>query len=364
MFVPMTSFRSGPVGRTVWLGGSRWSTFGRLAWFLNAATLAVAAPHFALAQSLHWTNPAPIKRGKQVLGCSAQLVNSERMTLSYVLDDGYIWRLDLSNPEWKFARGATFNVGLRVGNQYLSQTADAVDPETVRVSLQDSLTTFLALSWAWRVDLTAGAVRTRFPLAFGDRVLNDIVRCVSRYDAGSSLKRGMNVSMGTAPWQEQGQATESEMSGLSAKVYSFAGLTPAPLGDLSGLAKQLKPNAASRMGDFLVMMSVVPSDKASNPEAVAHAAVARDIKACRGAVFAGLSSLQKTSLGPAARAYSNCRLPNGGISVRYAIVPRKAGGYYLTSIIFNGPELVEGTEQSGSVLDQQLWTAMASVLSQ
>jgi len=362
MFSWVTSFKFKRPARLVRLRRSERSRCGRLTRISLAAALAVGNAEFAFGQNLHWTTPSPIKRDKQILGCSAHLVNPDGMTLSYVLDDKYIWRLDLSNPEWKFARGATFNVGLRIGNQYLGQVADAVAPGTVRVSLQDSLTTFLALSWTWRIDLTAGAVQTRFPLAFGDRVLNDIVRCVSRYDAGSSLKRGMNFSLGTAPWQEQGQAVDSEASSLSAKVASFAGLTPTPLGDLSELAKQLKPNVASRVGAFLVMMSVVPSDGASNPETVAHAAIARDVKACRGAVFAGLSSLQKTSLGPAARAYSNCRLPNGGISVRYAIVPRKAGGYYMTSIIFNGPELVETTEQSGSVLDQQVWTAMSSVL--
>jgi hypothetical protein len=280
--------------------------------------------------------------------------------LSYVIDTKYVWQLDLSNPGWKFIPGASFNIGLQIGNQYLNQSAKAVAAETVRVSLQDSLTTFLALNWTWQIGVTAGAVHTIFPLAFGDRVLNDLVRCVNRNDS-ARLKKGVNASFGTAPWQGAGQSFDTEASVFNTRITSFVALAPEPLGDMADIAKQLKPNAVSRVGTFLVMTSVVPPGEATNPEGVAHVAIDRDIKACRGDIFAGLSLL-KTPRGPAARGYSSCRMPDSGISMRYTVVPRAAGGYYFTSIVFSGPELVQTVEQNGSGLDLQAWAAISTIL--
>jgi hypothetical protein len=138
-------------------------------------------------------------------------------------------------------------------------------------------------------------------------------------------------------------------------------LAAQPLGDMAEAAKQLKPNAVSRVGSFLVTTSIVPPGEAASAEDVARVAIDRDIRACRGDIFAGLSLL-KTPHGPLARAYSSCRMPDSGLSMRYTVAPRTGGGYYFTSIVFSGPELVQTVEQSGSVLDLQASAAISTIL--
>jgi len=327
------------------------------AFYLSRLT---AAPLSAAPQAFRWTPATPIQENKQFLGCSARFSNSDGLTLVYSLSNGFVWTLELSNASWKFAKGASFTVLLRIGDLYLSQPGIAVAAQTVRVQLRDSLQTFRTLSRAWEFDLVAGAINSHFSLAFGDRVLTDLVRCVEKREVWRAAK-GIDLNLAAPPLQEMGKAFDKEAEALNSQILREAGFTAVPTGDLMPIGVRLHPNSLARVGANLVMTSVVPAAGFSDVQSLARTVIARDMRACRGEIFAGLS-FEKVQQKPTARGYMNCRTMQSGISVHYVIVNRPAGGYFLVATLFSGPELVDATEQAAAAIDQYAWTAVTAMV--
>jgi hypothetical protein len=314
----------------------------------------------AAPQTLQWTLAAPIQENKQFVGCSSRFPNSDGLTLVYSLSKTFVWSLELSNERWKFAKGASFTVLLRVGDLYLSQPGIAVAAQTVRVQLKDSLQTFQTLSRVWEFDLMAGAINSHFSLAFGDRVLTDLVRCVEKREPWRAAK-GIDLGLAAPPLQETDKGSDKEAEALNGQILRAAGAAGLLPGDLMPIGVRLHPNSLTRIGANLVMTSVVPAAGFPDVQSLAHTVIARDVRACHGEIFAGLS-FEKAQQKPAARGYMNCRNAQSGISVHYVIVSRPAGGYFLIATLFSGPELVDATEQAAAAVDQYAWATVTGMI--
>jgi hypothetical protein len=327
----------------------------------TAAAFSVFCPGWlnAAPQTLRWSPVAPILENKQFVGCSARFRNSDGLTLVYSLSKTFIWTLDLSNESWKFVKGASFTVLLRIGDLYLSQPGIAVGGQTVRVQLKDGLQTFQTLSRIWEFDLMAGAINSHFSLAFGDQVLTDLVRCVEKREVWRAAK-GIDLGLAAPPLQETDKASDKEAEALNSQILREAGTAGVLPGDLMPIGVRLHPNSLTRIGANLLMTSVVPAAGFPDVQSLAHTVIARDMRACRGEIFAGLS-FEKVQQKPAARGYMNCRNTQSGISVRYVIVSRPAGGYFLIATLFSGPELVDATEQAAAAIDQYVWTTVTAM---
>ena len=314
----------------------------------------------AAAQPSRWTPPNPEQDNNHFVGCSARFKNADGLSLIYSLSRSLVWSLELSNDAWKFVNGASFNVLLRIGDLYLSQPAVAISDRTVRVQLRDSLHTFRVLSRVWEFDLMAGAVSSHFSLAFGDRVLTDLVRCVEKRDVSLREKRDIDLNLAAPPLHDTEQAFDKDAERLNSEILREAGTAGTSIGELMPITVRLRPNSVSRVGANLLMTSVVPARGFANVGSLIHIVMARDMKACRGDLFAGVS-FERLRQKAAARGYMNCRTPQSGISVHYVVTARPAGGYFLIATLFIGPELVDATEQAAAALDQHVWAVVSAM---
>jgi hypothetical protein len=282
--------------------------------------------------------------------CSGTFQSPDGLQVIYSVSTGYVWSIEFSKAEWRFYPGGSFNASLMIGNRQITRHAIATSEHQVRLALQDSLPIFLELSRAWQLELVVGAFRSKVGLGFGDKVLRDLTRCVTRLQSRTTAK-------------EQGELTRAlnalpnpqsaEVAALGAKVLADVGAkNPKQLANPAIFS--FRNGAGWQIGDLSFGITAVPALPSLNGSMLLPTLISRDVRLCRGESFAAMESQAKDSVA----GYASCQVPGVWTSAFYLALPRPAGGFYLAETIISAPEMPEPVERAANDLNGALRSAL------
>lgn len=296
--------------------------------------------------------------------CAAQWTNPDKITITYSLDRHYVWSLDLSNPAWRFSKGASFEIIIGLGNgRFLKQRATALDPQQVRVRIPDSLSLFETLRKIYRIELVAGGMRSQFNLMYDNQVLTALTQCVVRY--GTSAKDRAAIASWVKIYAKAADAghdaaTHKEAEAVAAGIMSAAELpktgklAPADTAGLPG-------DAFRKLDKIIVSLTIVPRDETPGINELPALLIGADAHRCRGEFFSAAlpDMIEKLRV---ARAFTSCLSQDTVRSAYYLAVPRKLGGIYLVAIAANDPDIVSAGKLTARDVDRRIRGSIAVAL--
>ena len=334
--------------------------------------IAPAANDGAL-QISDWTvrsyfNPKEKNQKEKTLDrCSAQQTNADKITIIYSLDRHYMWTFELSNPSWNFPKGSAFEVAFGSGNRsYFRQRVAALEPQLVRVLLQDSVNSFEAFRRLLRLELVAGGLTSQFDMTYGNQVLAALTRCVMRYGPTSRSRAAVTAwlksPIGPAADPSADPTILKETSALASTTIAEAEISKAVSLNPDQIPNGTAGDAVWKVGENLFTVSVMPADEAPEIGDLTDLIIGGDAQKCRGDFFAGamLDAIETVGV---ARAYTNCQTQQATTSTYYFALPRKQGGLYLMKTVASGVEVTPAGENSAKEIDGKIRASIMTALS-
>jgi hypothetical protein len=267
------------------------------------------------------------------------------ITMRFAVSEDYTWRVGWDHPDWRLAVGQKVDLSLYVdgeGPYHVAATARGANQAIAELPANASL--FHLFRKGYRLTVHAQGNRYDFNLDGTYAALTEVLDCARRYVAASAPKASPPPITGssTAPTR---QAPNAAPRTLSAEERLEATTLVANLlaqSDLSGqkilTSKELKEadlqdfdahwHVTWRADDVLGMLRIVPKGVAGTATEVATDLIAKDSRSCGQGSFASGSTPDEKNP-RTARLFTVCQAGKGSVDVRYIVVPRQEGGYYL-----------------------------------
>jgi hypothetical protein len=303
-----------------------------------------------------WVGRAYWSQEKQFDHCSAQLTNTDNITIIYSLDRQYKWNLELSSPAWNFVKGASFPVTFRFGKRgSIRQPAIATEAQLVRVELSDSLSAFESLRSIIQFELIAGGLNSNFNVAYNNQVLIALTRCAVRYSASSRSRAAIAAWLKSVagPGSNIDPSIQREAATLATNIMTEAAIPKAASLQPNEVPAALTGDAFWRAGEFIFAVSVLSNKETSEIAELPSLIIGGGAQKCRGDFFSGAITDVIDAL-RVARAFTSCQTQEAATSVYYLIIPRKQGGLYLLATITNRFEITAPGLQTARDVDSMI----------
>jgi len=312
----------------------------------------------------YWTQN---RKDRQFDRCSAELTNTDKISIIYSLDRHFMWTFELSNPTWNFPKGATFEVTFGIGNRnYIRQRVIALEPQLVRVQLPDSVNAFEALRSIIQLELIAGGLTSQFKLGYSNAVLTALTHCVLRNGTTAKIRAAvaawLKSPVGSAARPSTDPETQKEALALGTNIISEAAMTKAAILKPDEIPADTAGDAVWKIGDNLFTVSILPQNGAPQIGDVTDLIIGGDAQKCRGDFFSG-AMLDVIETVGVARAYTNCLTQQAATSAYYFAIPRKKGGLYLLTSIARGVEVTPSGEKTLRDVDSNVRASIMTALS-
>jgi hypothetical protein len=310
----------------------------------------------------HWN-----QKDKRLDRCSAQLTNSDKITIIYSLDRHYMWTLELSNPSWNFPTGAVFQVAFGTGDRnYFRQQVAALNAQLVRVQLPDTVNAFEAFRRMPRLELVAGGLTSQFDMAYANEVLTTLTQCVTRFGATTKSRAAiaawLKSPIGPAARPSTDPDVQKEAAALATSIVFEAELSKAASLKQAEIPAGTTGDAVWKVGENLFTVSILPKNAAPEIGDITDLIIGGNAQKCRGDFFSG-ATLDVIDAVDVARAYTNCRTQETTASTYYFAVPRKQGGLYLLTTIAGGVEVTPLGEKNAKEIDGKVRAVIMHALS-
>lgn len=309
------------------------------------------------------------QREKRFDRCSAQLTNSDKITVIYSLDRHYMWTFELSSPSWNFPKGTAFEVAFGFGNgSYFRQRVAALDAQLVRVQLPDTVNAFELFRRMVRLELVAGGLTSQFNMAYANQVLTALTRCVTHYGATAknraAIASWLKSPIGRASGPNGDPEIQNEAAALATTILSEAQITNAARLKPDVVPAGIDGDTVWKLGEILFTISILPKDKAPEIGELTDLIIGGDAQQCRGDLFTA-ATLDVIETVGVARAYTNCQTQQVSASSYYLAIPRKQGGLYLLTTMATGVEITPTLENNAKEIDGRvrafIMTALAKI---
>lgn len=300
--------------------------------------------------------------------CAAQTTNANGITIIYSLNRHYVWSFELSNPSWRFVRGASFQIAFRLNkNETIGRRAYALSSNLVRVSFPNSLEAFTKLSRVLQMDVIFGGLASRFNLAYGPNVLVALTRCVTKYDS-SSRRQGLGATSKAKSNSPMDLTASGKVTALATRIIKLTGVKGARLARRDEIPPDLTADVFWKVGPLLFGATTLAADQAPDFNNLPGRIISRDSQLCRrGDFFAGAtfqrSDLFKSKNAPRiARIYTFCQIPGTRTSTFYIVTPRKQPGAYVLATIGRGSEFSPAIERVAENFDDGVLSVLEAAL--
>lgn len=301
--------------------------------------------------------------------CAAQTTNDNGITIIYSLDRHYVWSFEISNPSWRFVRGASFQIMLRLNkNKTIGQRAYAISNNLVRVNFADSLEAFTRLSRTLQIDVIFGALISHFNLSHGPDVLVALTRCVVRYGRSSRQLKNFNLVSRTKPGSPIDLIGGRDSATLAAKIVKLVGVKGAKVVRQNETTLNRKADVLWKIGPLLFGVRALAPDQAPKLNGLPAAIIDRDFRTCRrgeffaGATFQHSDLLSGRNTPRIARVYTSCQIPGTRTSIYYIATPRKRTGIYLLATIGRGSEFSPAIERAAKNFNDGILSVLGTAL--
>lgn len=310
----------------------------------------------------HWN-----QKDKRLDRCSAQLTNSDKITIIYSLDRHYMWTFELSSPSWNFPKGAVFEVAFGTGDRnYFRQRVSALDAQLIRVQLSDTVNAFEAFRRMPRLEFVAGGLTSQFDMAYANQVLTALTQCVTRFGATTKSRAAvaawLKSPIGPAARPSTDPDIQKEAATLATNIVYEAQLSTAASLKHTEIPAGTTGDAAWKVGENLFTVSILPKNEAPEIGDITDLIIGGSAQKCRGDFFSG-ATLDVIDAVGVARAYTNCRTQEATASTYYFVVPRKQGGLYLLTTTASGIEVTPLGEKNAKEIDGRVRAAIMFALS-
>jgi hypothetical protein len=280
-----------------------------------------------------FTNPA----GTQFNHCAASARYNSGIFVSFAVSRSYQWSMAFSHSAWRLTRGQSYPIAFTVDQDTpLRATAVAIGSDQVEVVLADSAQLFNRFRQGQQLRVAAAGQIFTFNLTGTSQVLPVLLRCVQvnlnpqRPAAPASVASNPFAAQapiaapppGAASAAGKGRpaAYRAEAVSLAANFLGAAGV----VGFRIVNTDENSPfDAAWTAENIFGVVRIEPTEK---PELISAMAIAADAAGCKSKFASG--SMPADRNGEGLRAFTKCD-GNDGMTVFYAILPRKAGGHYL-----------------------------------
>jgi hypothetical protein len=315
-----------------------------------------------------WTGRAYFnQKDKRLDRCSAQLTNSDKISIIYSLDRHYMWTFELSNPSWNFPKDAVFEVAFGTGDRnYFRQRVAALNGQLVRVQLPDTVNAFEAFRRMPRLEFVAGGLTSQFDMAYANQVLTALTQCVTKFGATTKSRAAiaawLKSPIGPAARPSTDPDVQKEAAALATSIVSEAELSTAAGLKHAEIPAGTTGDAVWKVGENLFTISILPQNEAPEIGDITDLIIGGNAQKCRGDFFSGATLDVIDGVGMA-RAYTNCRTQEVTASTYYFAIPRKQGGLYLLTTIAGGVEVTPLGEKNAREIDGRLRAAITPALS-
>jgi len=302
--------------------------------------------------------------------CAARSTNADGITIIYSLDRSYIWSFELSNPNWNFARGASFKMIFRLNkHESVGQRAYALSNNLVRVNFSNSLEAFIKLSRVLQMDVIAGGIASHFNLSYGPDVLVALTRCVNQHERAARNIKDLSPVLRATSDPAMIKGAGKDAIALAAKIVKLGGVKGAKLLPQDEVPVNLKADVFWKVGPLLFGVSALTPGQAPEMSRLPGIVIQRDSQLCRGGEFFAGATFQRSDLprgsdAPSvARAYTFCQIPGTRTSAFYIATPRKrGGGFYLIETVGRGSEFSPAIEQAANNFDDAILSVLKEAL--